>query len=137
MRGSGTRLIFLLATPRTKGVNGSVSEDLARTGMNATEELLDGLPIQVFFVKQKTAYEMRTWLEFRRVLFRSLDALVVRVVGAGRTDAEPLRARPHAVGLELGLGERDGGEPRGGRDRHRDRRLDHLARGGRDRKSVV
>src|SRR5215208_1054008 len=28
-----------------------------------------------FFFKQKTAYEMATWLEFRRVLFRSVFAV--------------------------------------------------------------
>src|SRR6266498_4955767 len=28
-------------------------------------------PVSIFFFKQKTAYEMRTRLEFRRVLFRS------------------------------------------------------------------
>src|SRR6267378_6078837 len=34
--------------------------------------LLQNLPL-VFFFKQKTAYEISTWLEFRRVLFRSED----------------------------------------------------------------
>src|SRR5215204_4537667 len=37
-----------------------------------------------FFFKQKTAYELTVWLEFRRVLFRSLDELVEpRVAGVG------------------------------------------------------
>src|SRR6266498_5062900 len=34
-----------------------------------------------FFFKQKTAYEMRTWLEFRRVLFRSRDERLLQCVG--------------------------------------------------------
>src|SRR6266498_219694 len=32
------------------------------------------IAIMFFFFKQKTAYELRTCLEFRRVLFRSCDA---------------------------------------------------------------
>src|SRR5207244_5012629 len=39
----------------------------------------------LFFFKQKTAYEMIWWLEFRRVLFRSDAALQLR--------PEPLRNR--------------------------------------------
>src|SRR5438876_9202068 len=35
--------------------------------------------IEVFFFKQKTAYEMDGWLEFRRVLFRSLLEAVSRL----------------------------------------------------------
>ena len=34
-------------------------------------EELGGKAVKFFFFKQKTAYEVGLWLEFRRVLFRS------------------------------------------------------------------
>src|SRR6266496_4668359 len=41
-------------------------------GVNSPVEYFPvNFDILVFFFKQKTAYEISTWLEFRRVLFRS------------------------------------------------------------------
>src|SRR5579872_746655 len=46
----------------------------------------------VFFVKQKTAYEMRTGLEFRRVLFRSPYAGHAGMVPGGHACLPPFNA---------------------------------------------
>src|SRR6266498_2888230 len=46
----------------------------------------------VFFFKQKTAYEMRTRLEFRRVLFRSGEGLVLIALDRGEVDEHVLAA---------------------------------------------
>src|SRR5438067_6393843 len=48
-----------------------------------------------FFFKQKTAYEIETWLEFRRVLFRSLEQI-----------PEAERLNPEAVVNEINRSER-------------------------------
>ena len=56
-----------------------------------------------------------------------IDALVERLERTRRADAQSVRARPQSVGLELGIGRRGRREPRRGRDRHRDRRIDRLA----------
>src|SRR5207253_5696615 len=58
-----------------------------------------------FFFKQKTAYEMATRLEFRRVLFRSRrghrDRRAARGEGAGR---EPRRKIPRGRGRGVQTG---------------------------------
>src|SRR6266508_5328622 len=58
--------------------------------------------VRFFFFKQKTAYEMATLLEFRRVLFRSLVSFrgsraTVRVVEAGGAAMETVVDRPAAL----------------------------------------
>src|SRR5688500_20152685 len=47
-----------------------------------------------FFVKQKTAYELTRWLEFRRVLFRSNGGRKP-LVGAAHDHGSRLPRRPH------------------------------------------
>ena len=47
--------------------------------------------VLIFFFKQKTAYEIVVWLEFRRVLFRSKSGKLYEVIGlALETETEEL-----------------------------------------------
>src|SRR5690606_39298584 len=62
-----------------------------------------------FFFKQKTAYEIFTWLEFRRVLFRS----PAQERGPGHVPGQA--ARPQQRGaLRTGAGRGGGGAAGGG-----------------------
>ena len=61
-----------------------------------------------------------------RVGVLQVDPGLERLERAQRPGAQPVRPQSHAVRVELRLGDRGGGEPRDGVDRHRDRRLDRL-----------
>src|SRR5690554_7361424 len=66
--------------------------------------LQSGLVGNLFFLKQKAAYEMRTWLEFRRVLFRSeagawsSQALRCFSGGGGRVHRRSAGEAPQGLG---------------------------------------
>ncbi len=68
--------------------------------------------------------------ESQRVGELPLDAFVERMERARRTDAQSVRARSNAVGLELRVGIGDRRELLRRRHRHGDRRLGDVARGG-------
>src|SRR5438093_3147167 len=61
-----------------------------------------------FFFKQKTAYEIGQWLEFRRVLFRSAPRDTARLTDRVLTDHErqPVRVRLDDDPLGLPAGDR-------------------------------
>ncbi len=59
--------------------------------------------------------------------FRS-ERILQRLERSRRPDEQPLRSDPQPLRLELGIRGRRRGQPRRGRDRHRDQRLDRLSR---------
>src|SRR5699024_11926765 len=75
-----------------------------------------------FLFKQKTAYELETWLEFRRVLFRSID-FVLGVDDEEEVDVgvvvEPVRLHPRRAQAEDRAHVRVGGHLRGERSEER------------------